>query len=127
MADYWCHLCGKRCSMMGHWDQKTDTYTCQTKNDRKAETISPLERAARAVCDRYGHDPDSDDQVGLGEPGDVNWNMYEDDARAVMQALREPSEAMVRAGDSQTPDYEQQTANVYDVWQAMLDAALEEG
>lgn len=28
MADYWCHLCGKRCSMMGHL-RSDGTYSCQ--------------------------------------------------------------------------------------------------
>lgn len=49
-----------------------------------------LERAARAMCDRYGYDPDSDDQLAFGKVGDLNWNMFEDDVRAVIAAISEP-------------------------------------
>ncbi|AHE55990.1 hypothetical protein [Sphingomonas sanxanigenens] len=50
--------------------------------------MTPIERAARAICVRYGYDPDSDDEVGLGEDGHVNWNMFEGDARAVFAVVQ---------------------------------------
>ena len=80
-----------------------------------------IERAARAICDRYGYDPDSDDQLGFAEVGDVNWNMFEDDARAVLRAIREPSEGMVEAGGA-GGDW----PHARETWVSMIDAALGE-
>lgn len=97
-----------------------------------------IERAARAICTTFGYDPDKDDEVGLCEPGDVNWNMFEDHARAVLQAIREPNEAIRQAMRENVPvdGYEwefserEELSNgmvvdpIRDCWQAMIDAAL---
>lgn len=94
--------------------------------------MTPIERAARAICVTFGYDPDKDDEVGLGEPGDVNWNMFEDHARAVLTALREPSEGMKEAGwfrfSCAHPDQaDADRGPEISIWQAMIDAALEQG
>ncbi|ARR52112.1 hypothetical protein HY78_00865 [Rhizorhabdus wittichii DC-6] len=91
-----------------------------------------IERAARAICVTFGYDPDKDDEVGIGETGDVNWNMFEDHARAVLAAIRDPSEAMVQAGDlrkeQDTDHWENYCyANPADIWRDMVDAALAKG
>lgn len=90
--------------------------------------MTPIERAARAICVTFGYDPDSDDQVGLGEPGDVNWNMFEDHVRAVLTAIREPSEAMVKAAQqAKFPVYRDgKDHGTIPRWQAMIDAMLAE-
>lgn len=54
----------------------------------------------------------------------TTWRMYVDDVRAVIAAMRDPTEAMLSAGSSgsncgENPDPD-------DVWRAMIDAALEE-
>lgn len=92
--------------------------------------MTPLERAARALCTLDGKEPD------VGEPFDVeaqpfggpassepSWLSYRDAARAVLQAIREPSDAMLDAGDIWTNEQCSPDA----IWQAMIDAALEEG
>lgn len=89
--------------------------------------MTPIERAARAICLTLGHDPDKDDEVGLGDPGDLNWNMFEDQVRAVLEAIREPSEVMAKAGTDALPAFEAPLrADASDCWQAMIDAALSE-
>ncbi|CAM5513782.1 hypothetical protein ACFSUK_28835 [Sphingobium scionense] len=106
--------------------------------------MTPLERAARAICATFGYDPDKDDEVGLGEDGDVNWNMFEDHARAVIAAIREPTHTMQAAAFAQKVSFRSgsgmsdvgQVSVEYEgepdkgaatLWQAMIDAMLEEG
>ncbi len=80
--------------------------------------MTPLERAARAVCER-GWD---------GSPG-YKWenisaaekDEYRRDARAVLQAIREPSERMADAAIAE--DSEDLRAQ----FRAMIDAALSNG
>ena len=100
--------------------------------------MTPLERAARALCKIHGIDPDelrSDlerDTMGTVVSGQPAWRMFERDCRAVLQAIREPSKAMVGAGAANM-DHEGETSSQElqersrAVWQAMIDAALEEG
>jgi hypothetical protein len=80
-----------------------------------------VERAARALADNHllvsdGH--------------------YQAAARAVLQAIREPTHEVLRAGnitvpaqDESTPCYEYDLGedDANRVWQAMIDAALTEG
>lgn len=95
--------------------------------------MSPIERAARALA-------------ALAD--DSDWQIYEQDARAVLQAIREPSEGMVASavqivGDpgadnwalaervceqlgSQSVNGETACAELARDWQAMIDAALSE-
>lgn len=77
------------------------------------KTQSPLERAADAI----------------GQNLYVESNI--EIARAVLMAIREPSEAMASKGGEVGPWYEgydtkeHSAENAKDVWQAMIDAALE--
>lgn len=98
-----------------------------------------LEKAARALCEarlrKAGHCKSEEvlrEKVGEYWPGHIG------DARAVLQAIREPSEAMVAAVDYDVtskalgatyPDSEGsfEVGGERIVWQAMLDAALAEG
>lgn len=85
--------------------------------------MTPLERAARALAQ----------SLHERHPGDCfPWEMMHDeekanmlkDARAVLEAIREPSEGMQTAGygechhPNDIPEH---------IWQAMIDAALAEG
>jgi hypothetical protein len=93
--------------------------------------MTPLERAARAVREEagaYAHPSGG----FMTEGGIVDEQHFRDIVRAVLQAIREPSEGMERAGYGNSkgdPD----NAGVIDnpapimAWQAMIDAALEEG
>lgn len=51
--------------------------------------------------------------------------VYEDQARAVIEALREPTEAMIAAGED-CPIVNYDGNDPKQVWQAMIDAALKE-
>jgi hypothetical protein len=74
---------------------------------------SLVERIARVIAGRVvsinagGGDPSA------GERIDSIWRDYEEDALSIIRTLREPDEAMARAGDLA-------------VWQRMIDAALAE-
>jgi len=78
-----------------------------------------VERVARALCERCGVLPD--DMAGgtwdggsyaAGEPA---WTTWKDDARAAIEAMRDPTEAMVTAGDSCVSRL---------VWRDMINEAL---
>lgn len=81
--------------------------------------MTPLERAARAILA-----VDYPEEAG-GAIEDLYWDRrgegYMAYARAVLQAIREPSEAMDRAAAECESSY------VGDVYTAMIDAALGEG
>lgn len=89
--------------------------------------MTPLERAARALYRSAPHDFDPNQ---MGE--DATWPDLVDQVRAVFQAIREPSAAMSDHGQgailerwfhNDGPDVDASKAS----WQAMIDAALEEG
>lgn len=94
-----------------------------------------LERAARALCVDNGVDPDK-----LDAGGEPLWIAWKRSARAVLQAVREPSEGMVDAGGylcsgcenlkrwNAINNAERKFSVGYatEVYQAMLDAALSE-
>lgn len=103
--------------------------------------MSPIERAARALCERSGvanpddlepgNDPYSDDTEIIdgylpnGDPGFFVWRLYVEDVRAVLLAIREPSEGMEEAaGNRDTIGYEPPPSVV---WRAMIDVILENG
>ena len=44
--------------------------------------------------------------------------------RAVIEAMREPSEKMKLAGGKELPDYDPSIVDATNCWQAMIDAAL---
>lgn len=89
--------------------------------------MTPLERAARALFKRdpgpYG------DCVDWAIEQDFGWCDRVDDARAVLQAIREPSEHAMDCGAYRLPgiDAAAKQAKARDVYRAMIDAALEEG
>lgn len=74
-----------------------------------------VERVARVICAQFGErSPDFIDK---------RWHLQIPVARAVLEAIREPTEAMVGAGyDCPIIDYDGQDPK--EVWQAMIDAAL---
>lgn len=78
--------------------------------------MSPLEKAARALCRVDGHPEDARME---GKP---LWQDYLPEARAVLEAIREPSVDMVYDGGINHPP-----ADTISIWQAMIDAALAEG
>ncbi len=75
-----------------------------------------IERAARAIATSLEVSPES-------------WRDHVDEARAVIQAMREPTEAMIRAGEGEIFEHR---ANADDWalqatkegWEAMIDEAL---
>ncbi|WP_088471892.1 hypothetical protein [Sphingopyxis witflariensis] len=78
--------------------------------------MTPLERAARALCRLDGHPENATmDRKPL-------WADYLPEARAVLQAIREPSVSMLSAADR----HDKRDASA-DAWRAMIDAALAEG
>ena len=77
-------------------------------------TQTPLERAARALCVR-------------NEGNELSWDWWLDDARTVLLAIREPSEAMHSNVDAMLhADGAYMDCSDTAVWQAMIDAALGE-
>lgn len=83
--------------------------------------MTPLERAARALCEIDDVDPDS----SLGGDGqNFLWMEYANvHVRAVLQAIREPSAGMM--GDRVVRQHAY-AGDVDMVWQAMIDTALRE-
>lgn len=89
--------------------------------------MTPIERAARAMYDTVQPEWEWDDP-----DAELMRRMYRENARAAILAIREPSEAMVRAGGANMdhegatlPDELEQRASTS--WRAMIDAMLEEG
>lgn len=83
--------------------------------------MTPIERAALIL---WQMDQQSQPTTAAMVPPDISdWRAYIPKARAVFQAIREPSEAQL-ASDPTTL-----TGTIYpeDLWRAMIDAALEEG
>lgn len=84
-------------------------------------TVVPemVERVARAICGSEGfYAPD-----GIGDHGgrEANWRFHIAEARAVIEAMREPTDAMTQACDAMIGD----AASPYDHWRRMIDAALD--
>ncbi len=76
-------------------------------------TTSAIERVARVLAaQRLSANADGGD-AHAAEAVDSSWRDFEDDAVAILKSLREPDEAMERAGDIA-------------VWQRMIAAALGE-
>lgn len=90
-----------------------------------AEPSGMVERVARALCSFLGLDPD--EIIPGGVPC---WTWHTEQARAAIEAMREPTAAMVEDGDchnraegSTIECFE----NVRTIYRAMIDAALKEG
>lgn len=89
-----------------------------------------VERVARALCQNAGFLPDA---VSNDEDETPHWTLYASDARVAIEAMREPTEAMVAAGSGVTwwdgKDDEEWEENVSTdtakrIYQAMIDEAL---
>lgn len=107
--------------------------------------MTPMERAARALASGLGHEQIDKDWMSQGlsqerkeaivqQQVDRVWPRYAPLAGLVLSAIREPSEAMARAGASdvgngwQGPHSECAALHgCTSVYSAMIDAALEEG
>lgn len=88
--------------------------------------MTPLERAAQAAeiaaVEKTAHHPVS------AEMAKLSW-LWPHIARAVLQAIREPSEAMIEAGQRRGAVLvsSMQPYQARDIFADMIDAALEEG
>jgi hypothetical protein len=77
-----------------------------------------IERVARAICRSRNEDPDG--PLGLRGPvfNGPYWMYYVQDARAAIEAMREPTPSMIDAA------YEWTTDSPIHIWNDMIDAAL---
>lgn len=91
--------------------------------------MTPLERAARALWAENGKPYHMDDASPSMTIPDArpDWQRFLPQARAVLQAIREPSEAMVVKGTDAYVTMGHYRVDSKDCWQLMIDAALEEG
>lgn len=98
--------------------------------------MTPLERAARALYNRWLERPSVVDEAARNGPhpswerlssrGREPWVL---DARAMLRALYEPSDAMIDAGDKHTGNWtlergREDGTSAYPCWQSMIDEAL---
>ena len=83
--------------------------------------MTPVERAARALCKCENMDPD--DNMGPADDPHPLWWFYIERVEAVLQAIREPDADMRRAATDARLIGDD---GVVDGWQAMIDAALGE-
>lgn len=84
--------------------------------------MSPLERAARALCELDNNPP------GATMAGKPLWMDYLPEVRAVVEAIREPSMAMRVAGrDGCAEMHVFENTDPQGPWTAMIDALLAEG
>ena len=86
-----------------------------------------VERVARLLAEKDGVHPDWT-ASGMGMPGpednEPGWKLYEDDAKAIIQAMREPTEAMVDAAFKNMDQNGYVKGNPASDYTAMIDAAL---
>ena len=89
--------------------------------------MTPLERAARVLA-RRSCPPGGEAQfpyVSADEWEAKNWRDHIAAARAVLMAVREPSEGMVASARASGDPYERYGREPAEIeWQAMIDAAL---
>lgn len=78
-----------------------------------------VERAARALVLSKRNSPAGYPPGWLQRHVDENWHRFEDDARAVIAAIREPTEVMSNAVSKQPGQL-----SYVGVWQTMIDEAL---
>lgn len=122
------------------WGCNAQTGAAQTKDEvadawnirdeRKLEGASlmtPIERIALALY-RADH-PAVDVVPSMTMPLSTDWCAYIPRARDVLLAMRDPTDVMVRAGAtlSTEPYYSGSQDAAREQWQAMIDAALEQG
>jgi hypothetical protein len=81
-----------------------------------------VERVARALCARHSDNETDADQwvIDLDNHPVRYWTSWKEDARAAIEAMHEPTEAMTFAGQQQKLSG---TGDVRAIYQAMIDAA----
>lgn len=99
----------------------------ETKPIKTSAAMSPIERAARALYERWLQDPDIVREAALNGPyptwdsiSELGKGRWVNAVRAVLHAIREPSDEMCRLPSIG------RDANAEEIWQAMIDAALQE-
>lgn len=98
-----------------------------------------IERVARAICqsafDRGVYDRVTcGDALGLSQRQvtvDDMWQLHRAEARAAIEAMREPTDAMCEAGaiyyhDNYQEGRAKEQTTAQPIWEAMVDAALKE-
>jgi hypothetical protein len=79
-----------------------------------------VERLSRALCQNAGYDPDGTQGAHLVE--ETNWTFFTQMACAALEAMREPTQAMIEAARDEIL-----VANASGVWRTMINAALSSG
>lgn len=94
--------------------------------------MTMVERVARRLCRRFhlaGYGGEISDAIAryIEVSVEHDWHKWADDARVAIEAIREPTEAMMDVGGEarwrspiRDPD------NVREIWRAMIDASLSE-
>lgn len=89
--------------------------------------LGMVEKVARAICRSMLQDPDIDYEVHHQDGLVKGWKMYESEAKAAIEAMREPTEPMLDAGvRHHNNDKLYLKESVSCQWDAMIDAALGE-
>lgn len=86
-----------------------------------------VERVARALCSEDGRDPEGDDCWNFGRDHSIkkkNWEAYVGGARAAILAMREPTDAVLKAGAAHWDDDWCSETNALNMWNGMIDEAL---
>lgn len=83
--------------------------------------MSMVEKVARAILNAHAGDIPVHD-------ADLQWSWWIEEARAAIEAMREPGPVLMKAGATRSamegpPEF--QKLNAAAVWQAMIQAALE--
>ncbi|HMO74067.1 MAG TPA: hypothetical protein PKD48_01855 [Sphingopyxis sp.] len=89
--------------------------------------MTPLERAARAAIEETGAyaiaTVEGEPAAWMAEGGVRSEEHFRDIARAVLEAVREPTHGMIIGGE----EVSNKKTACEDIWIAMIDAALKEG
>lgn len=74
--------------------------------------LTLVERIARVLAGRFHSINAEGDDPSAGPTVDETWHEYTDDALSILRTMREPDRVMAAAGDA-------------DVWERMVEAALD--
>lgn len=108
-------------------------YYFEWTDTKGSKTSEMVERVARAMCAKWydGEDPDASDHVGVedyerSQRGETtkNWHLFERPARAAIEAMREPTEAMTISASKEFGPQTGDSSDPCDVWRHMIDEAL---
>ena len=95
-----------------------------------------IERVARALCKARLRDPDEELTILTGPKGGSSqprWMFHVSEARAAIEAMREPTSPMVEIGGIRPHEWEkvETVQDTYDLarrkWREQIDAALADG